>query len=178
MKKTGRRVLAILCIMCLVMTSLISFQKIYQVEATQKFKIHFIDVGCGDGALLQYGEGKTAKYALIDAGARIYNETSSEKYSKKKTPVYNYLKKLGVKHLEFMLLTHPHEDHIGGMISIMNDHSIKIDKIYGNDLKFEYKKSSDDPEKQSSETAKWTTLDLDCYKEFKNTLKKRNGNTD
>ena len=177
MKKIGRRILAIICIMCLVMPSLISFQKIYKVEATQKFKIHFIDVGCGDGALLQYGEGKTAKYALIDAGAKVYNETSSKEYGKKKTPVYNYLKKLGVKHLEFVILTHPHEDHIGGMISIINDTSIKIDKIYGNDLNFEYKKSSDDPEKQSSDTAKWTTLDLECYKEFKNTLKKRNENT-
>ena len=39
-----------------------------QAEAAASFKVHFIEVGTGDGALLQYGSGKSAKYALIDAG--------------------------------------------------------------------------------------------------------------
>ena len=36
-----------------------------KVNAAQTFKVHFIDVGAADGALLQYGEGENAKYALI-----------------------------------------------------------------------------------------------------------------
>ena len=39
-----------------------------KVNAAQTFKVHFIDVGAADGALLQYGEGENAKYALIDSG--------------------------------------------------------------------------------------------------------------
>lgn len=38
----------------------------HTAKAAQTFKIHFIDVGCADAALLQYGEGTEAKYALID----------------------------------------------------------------------------------------------------------------
>ena len=41
----------------------------HTAKAAQTFKIHFIDVGCADAALLQYGEGTEAKYALIDTGA-------------------------------------------------------------------------------------------------------------
>ena len=91
----------------------------HKVSAAQNFKIHFIDVGCADGALLQYGEGSNAKYAMIDTGAGKYNGTKDKTYAKKKDPAYEYLKKIGVKHLEFVILTHPHRDHIGGLVKIL-----------------------------------------------------------
>lgn len=47
----------------------------HTAKAAQTFKIHFIDVGCADAALLQYGEGTEAKYALIDTGANQYHNT-------------------------------------------------------------------------------------------------------
>ena len=50
---------------------------------------------------------------------------------------------MGVKHLEFVLLTHPHQDHIGGMAKILSDTTIQVDKIYGNDLNIQYLESSD-----------------------------------
>ena len=36
----------------------------------------------------------------------------------------------GVKHLEFVVLTHPHGDHIGGMKKILEDKNITIDTIW------------------------------------------------
>ena len=147
----------------------------HTAKAAQTFKIHFIDVGCADAALLQYGEGTEAKYALIDTGANQYHNTKDTTIDTTKTPVYEYLNKMGVKHLEFILLTHPHQDHIGGMEKILSDTSIQIDKIYGNDLNIQYEKSDKEKEnEQTTETLKWTEVDSTVYKNLKKALENRN----
>lgn len=148
----------------LVCTTVVTGHGMHTAKAAQRFKIHFIDVGCADAALLQYGEGTEAKYALIDTGANQYHNTKDTTIDTTKTPVYEYLNKMGVKHLEFILLTHPHQDHIGGMEKILSDTTIKIDKIYGNDLNVQYLKSSDNKEEQTAETTRWTEFDKDTYK--------------
>lgn len=178
--RMNRRIQRFLCgILILGMiVATIPLKQTHKVSAAEKFKIHFIDVGCADGALLQYGEGKNAKYAMIDAGASTYNETKSKKYQKKSAPAYEYLKKMGVKHLEFVVLTHPHQDHIGGMIKILKDQTITIDTIYGNSLNFKYVKSDDDKTKQSAETAKWTKFDSKAYRQLKQEIEKRNKKKD
>lgn len=79
---------------------------------------------------------------MIDTGANQYHNTKDTTIDTTKTPVYEYLNKMGVKHLEFILLTHPHQDHIGGMEKILSDTTIKIDKIYGNDLNIQYLKAA------------------------------------
>ena len=129
-----------------------------KVNAAQTFKVHFIDVGAADGALLQYGEGENAKYALIDSGAYSY-ETTDHDTIDVSDRVHQYLLDHGVKHLEFVVLTHPHGDHIGGMKKILEDKNITIDTIYGNPLEFEYLESSEDKEKQTEEVVN-TKVDL------------------
>jgi len=62
--------------------------------------VHFIDVGQGDSTLIQ----ANGKYMLIDGGER-----GSE------TTVVKYLNRLGVEHLDLVVATHPHSDHIGGL---------------------------------------------------------------
>lgn len=158
----------------LVCTTVVTGHGMHTAKAAQTFKIHFIDVGCADAALLQYGEGTEAKYALIDTGANQYHNTKDTTIDTTKTPVYEYLNKMGVKHLEFILLTHPHQDHIGGMEKILSDTTIKIDKIYGNNLNIQYLKSSEDKSKQSSDETNWTEFDTKIYKNFKAALEARN----
>lgn len=159
----------------LVCTTVVTGHGMHTAKAAQTFKIHFIDVGCADAALLQYGEGTEAKYALIDTGANQYHNTKDTTIDTTKTPVYEYLNKMGVKHLEFILLTHPHEDHIGGMEKILSDTSIQIDKIYGNDLNIQYEKSDKEKEnEQTTETLKWTEVDSTVYKNLKKALENRN----
>ena len=70
----------------------------------QPLTIHFIDVGQGDAILIQDAEGNAA---LIDGG----NEDSL---------ALKYLQGLGVKKIDLMIATHPHSDHIGGLIQILN----------------------------------------------------------
>ncbi len=62
-------------------------------------EVHFLDVGHGDSTLLLCGEHAM----MIDCG----DDTQG-------TKLQNYLIKQGVKYLDYLILTHPDKDHIGG----------------------------------------------------------------
>ena len=68
--------------------------------------VHFIDVGQGDCALIKTQE----KNILIDCGEREYYNT-----------VLNYLKKQGVTRLDYVIISHPHSDHMGAMSYIIDE---------------------------------------------------------
>jgi competence protein ComEC len=44
--------------------------------------------------------------------------------------IVQYLKSIGIKHIDHLILTHPHDDHIGGIFSIFPEFEIK--HIYDN----------------------------------------------
>lgn len=64
------------------------------------FAVHFLDVGQADSALIACD----GHYMLIDGG----NAEDSDL-------IYAYLKQQGVAHLDYLVATHLHEDHIGGL---------------------------------------------------------------
>lgn len=63
------------------------------------------------------------KFAMIDTGLK----RSSKR-------VANYLKNLGAKELEFVLITHAHIDHCGGFEYLANSSGIKIKSVYVKDI--------------------------------------------
>ncbi len=80
---------------------------------SQFMEVHFIDVGQGDATLVKCGGFSM----LIDAGD-----------DSKGTTVQNYLKKQGVEKLDYLLLTHPDADHIGGAPVIIT--KFDIDTVF------------------------------------------------
>lgn len=81
---------------------------------TTNLQVYFIDVGQADSILIANQE----HYMLIDAG----NNEDGPKLVK-------YLKNdLGIKKLDYVVGTHPHEDHIGGLDDIIN--SFDIGNVY------------------------------------------------
>ena len=66
--------------------------------------IHFLDVGQGDSILICGSD----KNILIDGGERDKGEG-----------VLADIKELGVKKLDYIIATHPHSDHIGGLIAVL-----------------------------------------------------------
>ena len=60
--------------------------------------VHYIDVGQGDSILIQVNN----RNLLIDAGPRDAKED-----------LLTYLDSIGLSKLDYIIATHPHEDHIG-----------------------------------------------------------------
>lgn len=80
-------------------------------EVDGNLYVYFIDVGQADSILIKTDDTNM----LIDAGN---NEDGKL--------LVSYLKSLNIEKLDYVIGTHPHEDHIGGMDDIIN--SFKIDK--------------------------------------------------
>lgn len=76
-------------------------------------RVHFIDVGQGDSILVQ----AAGMNMLIDAGP----EASSDS-------LVAYLKKQKIRKLHYIVATHPHEDHIGGMAAVIQ--KFDVGKFY------------------------------------------------
>lgn len=73
-----------------------------ETGAPGSLAVHFIDVGQGDAIFIQ----APRKNILIDGGERNSN-------------VATYLQNLGVTSLDLVLGTHPHNDHIGGLLEVL-----------------------------------------------------------
>ena len=72
-------------------------------------KVHFIDVGQADCILIE----SSNQYMLVDAGNNADEEL-----------IISYLNNLGIKRLEYVIGTHPHEDHIGSLDAVIRNYEI------------------------------------------------------
>ena len=99
------------------------------------FQIQFIDVGEADCILINNNK----QYALIDAG----NNKDGNK-------LVSYFKSIGIEKFQYVIGTHAHEDHIGGMDNIIRNFEIKnfympnveVDMITYQEIKKELQKKN------------------------------------
>ena len=80
--------------------------------AVGELTVTFIDVGQGDAAFIRHSEGTTM---LIDAGDHRRNSGQR---------IYSYLQSIGVTHIDYIVGTHPHADHIGGIEHLLRNISV------------------------------------------------------
>ena len=89
-------------------------------------RVNYIDVGQGDSIFIQLPNKETM---LIDAGEAYEADN-----------VINYLNSLGIKKIDYVVGTHPHTDHIGGLEEVINTFdigSIYMPKASSNSKTFE-----------------------------------------
>ena len=131
-KKTKNKLMKILLVL-IIMVCTYFYEEYFQEDTTkneveyrqnQEVKInpnnlviHFVDVGQGDCILI----GQNNEYVLIDAGNNEDGQLLVE-----------YFKELGVKKFKYVIGTHAHEDHIGGIDNIINN--FELDKFYMPDV--------------------------------------------
>ncbi len=75
-------------------------------------KTHIIDVGQGDSILIQ--KALTNKNVLIDTGPK-----------KAEQEIDKYLKSKGIRKIDYLVLTHNHEDHVGNTKMILENYKVK-----------------------------------------------------
>lgn len=84
-----------------------------EIQDGEKLQIWFLDVGQADSILIQNGDANM----LIDAG----NNEDGKK-------LVSYFQSLGIESFQYVIGTHAHEDHIGGMDDIIDN--FDIDTFY------------------------------------------------
>lgn len=72
--------------------------------------VHYIDVGQGDATLLQTSAGAV----LIDCGSKEYGDD-----------ILAYIEGEGITELEYLIFTHPHEDHMGCAPAVLRGITVK-----------------------------------------------------
>lgn len=81
-------------------------------SAIKGLTISVIDVGQGDSILVESPSGKCM---LIDGGPKYKRGDAGRRY------VLPFLHKKGINKLDIVVLTHPHDDHVGGLPSVLKD---------------------------------------------------------
>lgn len=105
-----KRILAF-CMVIVMLLSLCAcdwFKKYIRYDGV--LNVHFIDVGQGDSILLE----SNGVYVLVDAGEKSAAGTVCE-----------YLERCGVKSIDYVIATHPHSDHCGGLAQVISTFDCK-----------------------------------------------------
>ncbi len=108
----ARQIFAILCFSIFLLLLAPGFRDDKSMQLT------FLDVGQGDAAHIRFPYGRTM---LIDAGATNRQWDNGEK------TILPFLKQSGNLRLTYLVASHAHDDHIGGMLSLLAE--IKIDTL-------------------------------------------------
>jgi beta-lactamase superfamily II metal-dependent hydrolase len=89
----------------------------------EPLSIHFIDVGQADSILVRAPNGENM---LIDGGDENDADT-----------IINYLKNEGISHLDIVVATHPHHDHIGSLDDVIKAFPVSL--VYMPNLPYDTK---------------------------------------
>jgi competence protein ComEC len=105
-------------LLCVVIVPLAALQAHhdYRQRFNEDIRVHFIDVGLGDAALVEAPGGMRI---LIDGGG--YEGSDFDVGKQVITPFLLYRK---VRHIDYVVNTHPHADHTLGLFHVLDNFSV------------------------------------------------------
>ncbi|RQD72739.1 MAG: DNA internalization-related competence protein ComEC/Rec2, partial [Candidatus Syntrophonatronum acetioxidans] len=111
--------------LCLVFILLIVWVPAWQGQTIMT--VIFLDVGQGDSIFINTSSGQKI---LLDAGGRpLFHQQGDYDYVNDyvgERVVVPFLRHQGVKELDLVILSHPHEDHYGGLLSVIDHFPVKV----------------------------------------------------
>jgi competence protein ComEC len=79
--------------------------------------VTFLDVGAGDAALIEFPHGQIM---LVDGGGFM-----DESIDMGETVIAPFLYHKGISHVDYLVLSHPHKDHAGGLPFVAENFRVK-----------------------------------------------------
>lgn len=79
-------------------------------------RVNFLDVGQGDCTVIQLPGGRTM---VVDAGDKEPDYDNGEKI------VAPFLRRAGIETIDYLVMSHPHDDHIGGIEYLLRHFEVK-----------------------------------------------------
>lgn len=164
MKKISKIILSMMTVLLTVM-----MLQMPQTYATGGLKVHYIDAGSGDAIYIEC-DGKSMlidggylsqsdreeddasrsalEHLLHNDALNTVDDTSSDFISQLRTlltqnntsDVTKYLDSLGVKNIDYIISSHPHYDHIGGLLHVLNQYTYSHLYYNGRDYNTRYYK--------------------------------------
>lgn len=117
-------IFALLLLLCFFSSLLTKKLNSYKVNPNLMY-VHYINVDQGDAILIQVNN----KNLLIDSGPKNH-----------KKQLVKFLTDLNISKLDYVIATHPHEDHIGNMNTVLNSYKVQsfyAPKVYSYTKSFE-----------------------------------------
>ncbi|RNC84012.1 MAG: DNA internalization-related competence protein ComEC/Rec2 [Balneola sp.] len=113
-------------ILSLLLVSVVKLESIFNELKPKDLVVTVFDVGQGDASLIETPNGKTV---LIDTG--VWNPG----YNSGESVILPHLKAKGIDKLDAVILSHPHSDHIGGIVSLLN--TVEVEVIYNSGYEYD-----------------------------------------
>lgn len=117
-------IFTLLLLLCFFSSLLTKKFNSYKVNPNLMY-VHYINVDQGDAILIQVNN----KNLLIDSGSKSH-----------KKQLVKFLTDLNISNLDYVIATHPHEDHIGNMNTVLNSYKVQsfyAPKVYSHTKSFE-----------------------------------------
>ena len=111
MSFTKKEKAALVFIICLTVLNILSWQEVVNLVENPYLKVIFFDVGQGDAILVHKGN----QQVLVDGGPSPQSITLE---LGKKMPFWD-------RTIELVVLTHPHPDHVTGLVEVLNRYQVK-----------------------------------------------------
>ncbi len=90
---------------------------VFQPTIGQRLHLTFLAVGDADACLIETPDGS---HILYDCGPNSIDPSST-------SPLLRFIKLKGIKRLDCVFITHPHSDHYGGLVDVLED--VEISKV-------------------------------------------------
>ncbi|MDR5702133.1 MAG: DNA internalization-related competence protein ComEC/Rec2 [Armatimonadota bacterium] len=106
---------------CITLSAVVIWVQVAGEIASRRLTIIVMDVGQGDAIVIRSPSGKVA---LIDAGGAV--EGYAQEIDVGEERVVPFLRRLRVRRIDLLVLSHPHEDHVGGVPAVLRSFPVGV----------------------------------------------------